>query len=55
MSDEKDFGTEARSNNELQTKTQLDILKVMEQCGIHPDRWYNYIRQGDRLLETEQT
>ncbi|MGN7491884.1 hypothetical protein ACTHPF_12080 [Paenibacillus sp. SAF-054] len=48
MSDEKEFGTEVRSNDKHSAQTQLDILKVLEQCGIHPESWHNYINQQDQ-------
>ncbi|MEC0369389.1 hypothetical protein [Paenibacillus chibensis] len=47
MSDEKELGTEVRSNGEHPAQTKLDILKVLEQCGIHPESWQNYIKQQE--------
>ncbi|BFH65026.1 hypothetical protein [Paenibacillus azoreducens] len=55
MSDERDFGTEARSNRDRPAQTQLDILKVLEQCGIHLDSWNHYIRQQEDALKKEPT
>ncbi|MCJ8014400.1 hypothetical protein MUG84_22125 [Paenibacillus sp. KQZ6P-2] len=48
MRDEKEFGAEARTNNDNPAQMQLDILKVLEQCGIHPESWHNYVEQQDR-------
>jgi len=53
MRDEKEFGTEARTNGEHPAQIRLDILKVLEQCGIHPDSWHHYCKQEDLLLRTD--
>ncbi|MET3846257.1 hypothetical protein [Paenibacillus sp. OAE614] len=57
MRDERKFGAEARSNQELPEQTQLDIMKVLEQCGIHPDNWKRFVQtdgEGDGLAEISQ-
>lgn len=53
MRDEKEFGTEARTDHEHPAQTHVDILKVLEQCGIHPDSWHSYCKQQDRLVGLE--
>ncbi|WP_161487826.1 hypothetical protein [Paenibacillus glacialis] len=44
MKETKELGTETRPNRELPDKENVDILKIMQQCGIHPERWNDYIR-----------
>jgi len=48
MRDERKFGAEARSNQELPEQTQLDIMKVLEQCGIHPDNWKRFVQKMEK-------
>lgn len=45
MKERKEVGTEARSNREIPDKNNVDILKIMQQCGIHPEVWKDYIRE----------
>lgn len=44
MKERNEVGTEARSNREIPDKESVDILKIMQQCGIHPEVWKDYIR-----------
>ncbi|KHF35909.1 hypothetical protein CM49_01847 [Paenibacillus sp. P1XP2] len=53
MREEKEFGTEARTDHEHPAQTHVDILKVLEQCGIHPDSWHSYCKRQDRLVRHE--
>ncbi|MBB3129711.1 hypothetical protein FHS19_004386 [Paenibacillus rhizosphaerae] len=48
MRDERKFGAEARSNQELPEQTHLDIMKVLEQCGIHPDNWKRFVQKMEK-------
>ncbi|WP_158442423.1 hypothetical protein [Paenibacillus pini] len=43
MNDKNQIGTEARSNREKPEQIKLDIEKVLEQCGIDPNRWQAYV------------
>lgn len=51
MSDDKKFGTEARSKLEIPEQTQLEIQKVLEQCGIDPDSWKQYNKKLDNGID----
>lgn len=48
MKEGKEVGTEARSNREKPDKREIDILKIMQQCGIHPDKWKDYIKDQQK-------
>ncbi|MGF7046284.1 hypothetical protein J2T13_000760 [Paenibacillus sp. DS2015] len=48
MKDGKEVSTEARSNREIPEKRELDILKIMQQCGIHPGKWNDYIEDQQK-------
>ncbi|WP_458631769.1 hypothetical protein [Paenibacillus sp. CMAA1364] len=42
MTGEKEMQTDTYANVEIDKKRNVDILKIMEQCNIHPDRWNEY-------------
>jgi len=43
MKETKEVGTEVGSNRELPKKVSVDILNIMKQCGVPPEKWKDYI------------
>lgn len=48
MKEGKEVGAEARSHGEIPEKKEIDIKKIMQQCGIHPEKWRDYINAQQR-------
>lgn len=44
MKERQEVGTEARSDRKIPEKVSVDILVIMQQSGIHPERLQDYIR-----------
>ncbi|WP_438347590.1 hypothetical protein ACP8HI_18175 [Paenibacillus sp. FA6] len=50
MNGNKELGTEARFDVEIQQKENMDIIKIMAQCNIAPERWKAYINEEQNRL-----
>lgn len=47
MNVEKEHGIEARSSGEKPELVELDIYKLMQQCGVDVKRWEEFNKGGD--------
>lgn len=48
MNGEKKFNYDERSEQKQLGQIQLDILKVMQQCGIQHDSFEQYLRKRNK-------
>ncbi|UNK17624.1 hypothetical protein MNQ98_24715 [Paenibacillus sp. N3/727] len=49
MNVEKEAGSGQNERQVQQTKTDLNIYKLLDQMGIHPDKWLQFQREKEGL------